>query len=158
MLTRRLLESGVRFVEVQQGGWDTHSNNFPEVKRLCQKIDQPVAALLDDLEKSGMLSETIVLWMGEFGRTPRINAQRGRDHFPKVCPVMIGGGGLAGGKVVGKTNRQGTEIIGSSHRISDLMATILKQMGVDSSKEYMTDFGSPTHATDKGKVIEGIIS
>ena len=153
LLARRLLETGVNFVEVQQDGWDTHANNFAETRELCGAIDKPWMALMKDLRSSGLLDETVVVWMGEFGRTPNINAQKGRDHFPAVTPVVIGGGGLAGGRVVGKTNNGGTEIEGDSYQIADLFATIFAALGISPAQSFTTSFDSPAAATNSGKVI-----
>ena len=153
LLARRLLEGGVNFVEVQHDGWDTHANNLRETTELCEAIDRPWAALMEDLRSSGLLDETVVVWMGEFGRTPKINANRGRDHFPKVTPAIIGGGGLAGGRVIGKTNKTGTEIEGQSYNVADLFATIFAALGISPDQEFTTSFDSPTDATDGGKVI-----
>ncbi len=153
LLARRLLETGVPFVEIFHTGWDTHQENAKDTTRLCREIDQPWAALMDDLSASGLLDETIVIWLGEFGRTPKINASSGRDHFPAVVPVVIGGGGFAGGQIVGKTNRDGSAIDGESYEVADLFATILNQIGVKPNTKYATGFGSMTRATDGGKVI-----
>lgn len=158
LLARRLLETGVSFVEVQHDGWDTHANNFNESRELCEAIDAPWAALMDDLKSSGLLTETIVLWMGEFGRTPTINANRGRDHFPTVTPAVIGGGGIRGGQVIGATNRTGREIEGDSHKVPDLFATVFAALGMDPAKQFTTSFDSPTGATDSGKPIDGLRS
>ncbi len=157
LLARRLIESGVHFVEVQLGGWDTHSNNFQAVRELSGQLDRPWAALMDDLQDRGLLEETIVLWMGEFGRTPSINAQNGRDHFPDVTPVVIGGGGIAGGRVIGKTTQDGSTVEGKAHRVADLFATLYHQFGIEPTAEFTTAFDSPTKATDDGKVIEELL-
>ncbi|MDP6444479.1 MAG: DUF1501 domain-containing protein [Pirellulaceae bacterium] len=154
LIARRLLETGVNFVEVQQDGWDTHQNNFRRTRELCEAIDRPWAALIEDLKSSGLWEETIVLWMGEFGRTPNINAQRGRDHFPQVTPAVIGGGGLRGGLTIGKTSRTGLEIDGASHQVADLFATVFKSLGIDPAAQFTTGFDSPTAATNKGVVID----
>ncbi len=150
---RRLIECGVPFVEIQHDGWDTHSDNTRNVRRLCEQIDQPWAVLLDDLEASGLLDETIVLWLGEFGRTPAINANRGRDHFPQITQAVIGGSGLGGGRVVGQTDTAGREILGDTHSVADLFATVLSAMGIDPSGQFETAFGSPTSVTDGGTPI-----
>lgn len=157
LLARRLLEVGVPFVELQVDGWDTHANNFPRVRQLCESIDTPWSALMDDLNSSGMLDETIVLWMGEFGRTPNINGQAGRDHFPQVTPVAIGGGGIPGGQIVGATNRTGTEIDGDAYGVPDLFATVFAALGIDPAAQFTTAFDSPTSATDDGKVIQELL-
>ena len=156
LLTRRLLETGVPFVEVQHDGWDTHANNFEQVRELCEAIDGPWAALMDDLKSSGLYDETIVLWLGEFGRTPTINANRGRDHFPAVTPAVIGGGGIPGGRVIGKTNKVGREIEGDSHQVPDLFATVFAALGIAPTKEFTTSFDSPAPVTDGGTPIPGL--
>ena len=97
------------------------------------------------------------MWLGEFGRTPVINANHGRDHFPQVTPVVIGGAGVAHGGVIGKTNRAGTAIDGAKHYVPDLFATIFEAMGFDSLHEFPTDFGSMTKATDDGEVIAELL-
>ena len=153
LAARRLLEAGVQFVEVRQNGWDTHVNNFSATERLCQSIDQPWLALLQDLRASGLLAETLVVWMGEFGRTPSVNGNNGRDHFPKVTPVVLAGAGIQGGQVVGATNSSGTSIQGESYRVADLFATIYKSLGIDPDTEFETAFGAPTKITDDGEVI-----
>jgi len=157
LLARRLLETGVPFVEIHHSGWDTHAQNARNVGNLCRAIDQPWAALMEDLSASGLLDETVVIWLGEFGRTPQINANAGRDHFPRVTPAVIGGGGIAGGQVIGQTNQDGTGIEGDSYEVADLFATVLATMGVKANKEFPTDFGSMTEATDSGKVIKGLL-
>lgn len=153
LVARRLLESGVRFVEVQLDGWDSHRDNTSSTRRLRETMDRPWAAAMEDLATSGLLDETVVLWMGDFGRTPTINAQQGRDHFPAVTPAVIGGGGLAGGLAIGQTDAGGNAIEGSSYVIADLFATLLQKLGIDPALQFQTSFGSPTPATDKGQVI-----
>ena len=157
LVARRLLESGVRFVEIQHDGWDTHTNNLAVTRNLCESIDRPWATLVDELEASGLLDETVVLWMGEFGRTPVINANAGRDHFPAVTPAVIGGAGLRSGEIVGKTTKTGREIDGESITAPDLFATILSQLGVDPGSEFTTSFGSPASATDSGTPIPALL-
>ncbi len=153
LVARRLIEAGVAFVEVRLDGWDTHADNHRQTGRLCQSLDQPWSALLQDLSASGLLDETIVVWMGEFGRTPAINARRGRDHYPQSTPVVLAGGKIGRGNVVGTTDRTGTELAGPRHGVADLIATILDQMGIAPDTEYTTGFGSPTRATDDGTPI-----
>lgn len=158
LLGRRLLQCGVPFVEIQHGGWDTHANNFAATRKLCGEIDRPWATLLDDLAASGLLAETLIVWMGEFGRTPAINAEQGRDHFPQVTPVVLGGAGVKAGSVVGRTNARGTEIDGPTFGTPDLMATLLSTLGVPPDRVYTTQFQSPTHATDEGKPIAELLA
>ena len=158
LLARRLLQRGVPFVEVQLDGWDTHTNNFAAVSRLAAMLDQGWAALMDDLVSDGLWDETLLVWMGEFGRTPVINANNGRDHFPAVTPVVIGGGAVSCGQVIGETDRGGTAIEGDSLRVADLFATVLERLGIDPQQEFQTSFDSPTQATDDGKPIQPLIT
>ncbi len=158
LAARRLLEAGVPFVEVHQGGWDTHLDNLAKVKELCGEIDRPWAALVDDLEAKGLLAETVVVWMGEFGRTPEINVQRGRDHYPRVTCAVLGGGGLAGGRVVGDTGRAGMEIVRDPATVPDLFATLFWRMGIDPKRRFRTEFGGTATATDGGTPIKDLIA
>jgi len=157
LTARRLLETGVRFVEIQQDGWDSHTNNLSVTRRLCGRIDQPWAVLMDELSASGLLDDTVVLWMGEFGRTPDINGAAGRDHFPAVSPIVIGGAGLRSGQVIGATNESGREIVGDSVGVPDLFATVLDRFGIEADHEFTTSFDSPTPATDSGTPIRGLL-
>lgn len=158
LLARRLLERDVPFVEVQLDGWDTHVNNFRQVAQLATSIDRPWAALMDDLQTSGLWNDTLIVWMGDFGRTPTINAQNGRDHFPSITPIVLGGGCVRTGQVVGTTNRNGNAIDGDAWQVADVSATILHLLGTSPEEEFTTSFGSPTKATDDGKVISQLIS
>ena len=157
LLARRMLESGVKFVEVNHDGWDTHDDNFNSVARLCSEIDRPWAMLMDDLKTLGLWDDTVVIWMGEFGRTPQINGNTGRDHFPNVTPVVLGGGGLKGGQVIGQTNDKGLEIASGKVTVPDLFATLLTALGVDPAFEFRTEFGAIALASDHGKPIAGLL-
>ena len=157
LAARRLLESGVRFVEIHQEGWDTHVDNFSRVGELCATIDGPWAALMDDLDSKGLLDETIVLWTGEFGRTPSINAQNGRDHFPRVTCAVVGGGGIVGGRVVGETDRSGGTIAKDPVPVPDLFATLFAAFGVDPRRRFKTDFGGTATLTDQGSPIRALL-
>ena len=156
LAAKRLLEIGVPFVEVQMSGWDTHVDNDRRTNSLCESLEQPWIALIDDLQKSGLWDDTLLIWMGEFGRTPRLNGRGGRDHFPETIPVVLGGGDL-GGRVIGHTNDEGTRRQGDLHTVGDLMATILTLMDVNIHQEFTTEFGSPTTVTDDGTVIRSIV-
>lgn len=158
LLARRLLEREVPFVEVQLDGWDTHANNFTQVPRLAASLDRGWSALTDDLRQSGLWDDTLIVWMGDFGRTPTINANNGRDHFPAVTPVVFSGGAVQGGSVIGQTNRGGTAIEGDSYRVADVAATMLHLLGIAPDQEFQTSFDSPTKATDSGKIIRPLLS
>ncbi len=157
LIGRRLLEADVPFVEITLDGWDTHQNNFPATKRLCETLDSPFATLIDDLKERGLWSDTLILWLGDFGRTPGINGSAGRDHFPKIGSAVIGGGPIPGGKLIGKTDASGSEIDDSPVSIADLLGTVFELMGIPHDKKYQTDFGSPTEATDKAKPIAALL-
>lgn len=157
LLARRLLSAGIPFVELTHGGWDTHQQNARNTDRLCRSLDQPFAALIEDLQTCGLFEETVVMWLGEFGRTPRINAMEGRDHFPTVVPVVVGGGGFPGGLAIGKTNRDGTAIEGDAYSVPDLFATLFNRIGITPDQKFATQFGSMTTATDEGTPIRELI-
>src|SRR5262249_53779449 len=110
LLARRLVEIGVTFIEVRSGGWDTHQQNHERIRTLAGQVDPALGTLIRDLKAKGMLEKTLVVWMGEFGRTPKINPNAGRDHFPRVFNVALAGGGVKGGQVVGASSPDGTEV------------------------------------------------
>ena len=124
LMARRLVAAGVPFVEVLLKGWDTHDNNFPRVKQLCATLDQGMSALIDDLAARGLLASTMVLWMGDFGRTQTINERGGRDHFPAASSVVLAGGGVRGGQIIGGTSAQGDEIAARPVTVPDLYRSI----------------------------------
>lgn len=157
LLARRLVESGVTFVEVTQNGWDTHDDNFNRVKNLSGQMDQPFAALLRDLKRRGMLDDTLVIWMGEFGRTPRINARGGRDHFPRAFNVALGGGGVRGGQVIGATNASGTEVTERPVTVPDLFQTFCTLLGLDPDKEHTSATGRPIKIVEGGEAVKEVL-
>lgn len=157
LMARRLVQAGVPFVEVGLPGWDTHEDNEDRVRRLCGPLDTGLSALLDDLEASGLLSETLVVWAGDFGRTPRINARGGRDHYPAVSSVLLAGGGIAGGQVVGATDRDGHEIIERPVTVADLVRTIATAMGLDPEATRSSPSGRPITMVDGGTVIDELL-
>ncbi len=149
LLARRLVERGVPFVEVTLDGWDTHGQNFDAVKGLCGVLDPAWSALMADLKDRGLLETTTVVWMGEFGRTPKINAQKGRDHFPDAWSAVLGGGGIAGGQAVGKTNAAGTKVEERPTSVPDLLATLCKALGIDFTKQNMSNVNRPIRIVDQ---------
>ena len=156
LLARRLVERGVPFVEVtlsatpgSPAGWDTHQGNFDAVKSLSGTLDPAFATLIDDLKQKGLLDTTTLVWMGEFGRTPRINPQRGRDHFSAAWTTVIGGGGIKGGQVVGRTSADGMTVEDRVTTAQDLLATVCKAIGVDSMKQNMSNVSRPIRIVDK---------
>ena len=149
LLARRLVERGVPFVEVSLSNWDTHQNNFDQVKNLCGNLDRAWSALMHDLKDRGLLDSTLIVWMGEFGRTPRINGQRGRDHFPNAWATILAGGGIKGGQAVGKTSRDGTTVEERPVSTIDLLGTVCQALGVDSEKQNLSNVGRPIRIVDK---------
>jgi hypothetical protein len=158
LMARRLVEAGVRFVEVSLSDWDTHADNFNRSKALLGQLDPGMAGLLSDLDRRGLLSETLVVWMGEFGRTPRINGGNGRDHFTKNFCAVLAGGGIAGGRVVGRTNALGLEPVERPVSVQDLFATIYGRLGVDVNRKYDTPVGRPIRALDGGEPVKELLS
>ncbi len=157
LLARRLVEAGVTFVEVNVEGWDTHDDNFNRVRTLNGSIDQPMAQLITDLRQRGMLEKTLVIWMGEFGRTPRINPRSGRDHYPRAFNVALAGGGIRGGQVVGKTDAAGEAVTDRPVTVNDLFRTIYTTLGIDADHENMSRIGRPIKLVDGGEVIRELV-
>ncbi|MGH7223447.1 MAG: DUF1501 domain-containing protein, partial [Gemmataceae bacterium] len=157
---------GVPFVEVTLSGvmgnqiaWDTHQQNFEMVKKLSAVLDPAWATLLEDLEQRGLLETTLVVWMGEFGRTPKINPQQGRDHFPNAWSTVLCGGGIRGGAVYGKTSPDGMTVKDNPVTVPNLLATVAKAVGVDPKKQNMSNVGRPIRIADAGsKPIEEVLS
>jgi uncharacterized protein (DUF1501 family) len=158
LLARRLLERGVSFVEVTLDGWDTHANNFQMVKTLSQTLDPAFATLLGDLKDRGRLANTLVVWMGEFGRTPLINPQAGRDHFPLAWSTVLAGAGVKGGQAVGSTGKDGAAVAERPVGVADFLATVFTAVGVDPAKENQTWDGRPISLAPKGgKALEELV-
>lgn len=149
LLARRLIERGVAIVEVNLGGWDTHQNNFDAVARQAKTLDAGWSALMTDLKVRGLLETTTIIWMGEFGRTPRINQGRGRDHYPNAWSAVLAGGGVRGGQAYGKTSADGTTVDGEPTSVPDLLATLCKSMGIDYTKTNNSNVGRPIRIVDK---------
>jgi hypothetical protein len=158
LMARRLVEVGVPFVEVTLGGWDTHQDNWTRVKSNSQQVDPAMSALLGDLKERGLLQDTLVIWMGEFGRTPNINqrgTKPGRDHYPKAWTSVMFGGGIKGGQVVGKTDAEGATVVERPISTLDFMASVCKVLGIDANKKNNTPNGRPIQIVEKGyKVID----
>jgi len=154
LLARRLVETGIPCVEVVLNGWDTHFENFPRVKELAGQVDQPLAYLLADLKQRGMLDSTLVVWMGEFGRTPKINPRAGRDHYPRAFNALLAGGGIRGGQVIGKTDEGGAEVTDRPVGVTDLLQTFCKSLKINPSIENIAPNGRPIKIVDGGKPVD----
>lgn len=159
LMARRLVEMGVTFVEIGLGGWDTHTDNFKKLSTdLLPQLDKGMGTLVGDLAQRGLIDTTMVVWMGEFGRTPRINQNAGRDHWPKGWSIVMGGAGMSGGHAVGATDKDGMEIVDRPLGIMDVVATMTKAMGIDLATQYTTPRGRPYKIVDDGKPIPELFS
>ena len=146
------------FVEVTLDGWDTHVNNFDQVRTLSQTLDPAFATLLGDLKDRRMLANTLVVWMGEFGRTPVINQTSGRDHFPLAWSTVLAGAGVKGGQAVGSTGKDGMRVAGRPVGVADFLATIFTAVGVDPAKENQTWEGRPISLAPKeGQALKELV-
>jgi hypothetical protein len=155
LLARRLVERGVPFVEVSLGGingnalgWDTHANNFDTVKGLSAVLDQAWATLMDDLKERGLIDSTLIVWMGEFGRTPKIARGNGRDHWPNSWSTVLAGGGIRGGQVIGKTSASGEGIDERPVSVPDFVSTVCHALGVNPKKQNDSNVGRPIRVAD----------
>lgn len=158
LLARRLIETGVTFVEVTLGNWDTHQDNFNRVRDLCGQLDQPYAALLADLKSRGLLDSTLVIWTGEFGRTPRVNPNSGRDHFPRAFTSILAGGGVKGGQVIGATDAGGDAVQDRPVTVNDFLRTTCRSLGIDADKQNMSSIGRPIKIVDGGEAVKEVFS
>jgi uncharacterized protein (DUF1501 family) len=154
LLARRLVEAGVTFVEIDSNGWDTHQNNFESVKRLSGTVDPGLGTLITDLKDRGMLERTLVICMGEFGRTPRINGNRGRDHWPRSFSVLLAGGGVKGGQVIGSTRPDGNGVKDRPVGVTDLFCSFCQALKINPRKENLSTEGRPLKIVDGGKAVK----
>ena len=158
LMARRLIEAGVNFVEVSLDGWDTHENNFERTEELLNVVDPAFAMLLKDLEERALLDRTIVLWLGEFGRTPKINTNEGRDHHTNGWTSVIAGGGIRGGQVIGSTDADGTKVLTDAIGVPDLFASLCFALGIDARAENYSRSGRPIRVANDGNVIEELFT
>jgi hypothetical protein len=157
LTARRLVEAGVKFVEVQLGDWDTHDNNFERTKKLMHTLDPAMSSLVRDLRDRKLLDSTLVVCMGEFGRTPQINAANGRDHFTKAWSVALAGGGIQGGRVVGRTNASGLDVVERPVGVADLFATFYHVLGIDGNQKLMTPESRPVKILESGDIVKELL-
>jgi uncharacterized protein (DUF1501 family) len=158
LMARRLIEQGVPFVEVDFGGWDNHQNIFPTLKdNKLPEMDRAMSALVEDLDQRGLLADTAIIWMGEFGRTPRINGNAGRDHWARAWSVVLGGAGLKGGIAVGETNEDGTRVVTDPYTSEDVMATVCQALGISLETTFTSRSGRPMRIANGGKVIKELV-
>jgi uncharacterized protein (DUF1501 family) len=158
LTARRLVEAGVRFVEVVLDGWDTHRDNFSRTKALMGALDPAMSSLVRELAERGLLDKTLVVWMGEFGRTPRIGGDEGRDHHPAAWTAVLAGGGIRGGIAHGQTDAEGGKVVDKPVSLADLFATLSVRMGMDPQKMLPTPGGRPIAITDGGVPVRGLMA
>jgi hypothetical protein len=157
LLARKLVEKGVTCVEVDLGGWDNHAGVFNAIRTgNGPRLDKGMGALVQDLVQRGMWKNTVVLWMGEFGRTPRINQNNGRDHWARCWSVALGGGAINGGQVYGATSKDGMDVQDNPASLGDLFATVYKGLGLDPSAQVRDNLGRPL-AIAEGKPLKGLV-
>jgi uncharacterized protein (DUF1501 family) len=159
LMARRLVERGVPFVEVDLGGWDMHADIFATLRdQRLPVLDQAMSALVSDLAERGMLEDTVVMWMGEFSRTPNINGGGGRDHWARSWSTVVGGGGFKRGVVVGETSADGKEVVTEPYTSQDLMASVLKSLGISLETTFTAKNGRPMKIANSGKVIKELFA
>ena len=160
LLARRMVESGVRFIEVDNKGWDTHGDNFQRVEEKSQVLDQALAALLGDLSSKGLLDSTLVVLATEFGRSPTIQVDRnlGRNHYPQAFSCLLAGGGIKGGLKYGSTDEEGREIADDMVTVPDFNATIATAMGIDIKKKVDSPSGRPFTVADDGEPVDDLFA
>ncbi len=157
LLARRLVEAGVPFITLNEGGWDHHTVLFTSLAQRLPRFEATIAALIEDLSQRGLLETTMVIAMGEFGRTPKINKDAGRDHWSNAMSVMFAGGGTPGGQVVGGTDVRGYSAIGHTHGPENLASTIYLKLGIDPAKVLYTPQGRPTHLVSDPSPIQELM-
>jgi hypothetical protein len=158
LLARRLVETGVTFVEVRSNGWDTHQQNFTRIPDMAKQVDPGFATLVTDLKERGLLNRTLVVWMGEFGRTPRINPNAGRDHWPRSFNVALAGGRIRGGQVIGSTNADGTDIKDHPVSVQDLLCSFCQSLEIDPRRENTSPLGRPLKIVDGGSAVKELFA
>lgn len=157
LMARRLIEAGVRFVEVTLDGWDTHIDNFTAVKNLMRDLDPALSSLIRELHERDRLQDTLVVWMGEFGRTPKITSAEGRDHYPNAWSTVLAGGGVRGGQAYGATDAEGAKVVSDPVTVPNYFATLATLLGIDPAREAMSPVGRPIAVSENGRPIAGLI-
>lgn len=157
-MARRLIETGVPFVEVTLDGWDTHIDNFTKTSLLMRDLDPAMATLLRELEERRLLEDTLVVWMGEFGRTPTISRADGRDHYPTAWSAVLAGGGIRGGQAYGATDETGAKVTRDAVTVPNYFATLATVLGMNPAKEAMSPVGRPIAISDGGMPIRELLA
>jgi len=158
LLGHRLVQSGVRFVTVNYGGWDHHAKIFEHLDKKLPELDQGLAALFTDMHERGTLKDTLVLVMGEFGRTPKVNKDAGRDHWGRAGSLLFAGAGVQGGRIIGSTDKDGAFVTDRPVRPADVCATVYEALGIEPRKLVTTPEGRPVHLLDEGSPVHELYS
>jgi len=158
LLARRLVEAGVPFITLYEGGWDHHGGLFPTLKKRLPSFDATIATLIEDLQQRGLLETTMVVALGEFGRTPKVNPGGGRDHWSNAMSVLMAGGGTPGGTIVGATDRKGYSAVDRVLSPENFVSTIYRKLGIDPDKMYYTPQGRPAHLVSDPTPIKELMS
>jgi len=158
LLARRLIERGVRFVTINSGGWDHHAKIWEGLEKKVPHLDQGLAALIKNLDQSGLLKETLVVVMGEFGRSPKVNKDNGRDHWGPAASLLFAGAGVRGGNVIGATDKHGAYVTDRPVRPADVAYSIYEALGINPRKELRTPEGRPQEILDQGDLIKELYS
>jgi len=158
LMCRRLVEAGVRFVSTTYGGWDHHTNIRDSFKAQMPPFDKAFAALITDLEMRGLLNSTLVMVTSEFGRTPKINKDQGRDHWPKVFSIVLAGGGIKKGQIYGSSDATASEPNQDPLTVEDMATTVYNQLGINADKELMAPGDRPIEIVDGGKVVTDLLA
>jgi uncharacterized protein (DUF1501 family) len=158
LLARRLVEGGVRFVTVNYGGWDHHAKIFESLDKKLPEFDRAVSALVEDMDSRGTLADTLVVVMGEFGRTPKFNKDAGRDHWGQAGSLLFAGAGVKRGFVLGKTDKHGAYTTQRPVSPADVAYTILDSLGIDPRKQLLTPDGRPIEILDQGDTVRELFA
>jgi hypothetical protein len=158
LLARRLIERGVRFVTVSSGGWDHHSKIFESLGRMLPEFDRGFSALIEDMDLRGLLADTLVLVMGEFGRTPKVNKDVGRDHWGQASSLLFAGAGVGRGHVIGATDKQGAYVTRRPVGPADVACTVYDSLGIDPRKQLRTPDGRPVEILDQGETLQELFA
>lgn len=158
LLARRLVEAGVTFIEVRSGNWDHHQQIHDNIAKNASMVDPGFGTLVSDLKQKGLLDRTLVIWMGEFGRTPKVNPNAGRDHFPRVFNVALAGGGIKGGQIIGASTEDGTAVKDRPVQVNDLLTSFCHSLKIDPKKENMSPLGRPIKIVDGGSTVKELFA
>jgi|TARA_R100000479_G_scaffold34971_1_gene15303 hypothetical protein len=158
LLAKRLIKGDIKFIEINNGGWDTHVDNFTKLDNKLKEVDDALSSLVLDLEGEGLLDSTLIVLVTEFGRTPKINVNDGRDHHPQCYSTVLIGAGVKGGYVAGETNKTASKVTKDPYTISDINATVAHLLGIKTNEERFSPNGRPFKVANKGNIIKDIIS